>query len=669
MGLDWTDLAAIMVVMGEPGTVMGNQFHRGQSPGTCNLPQGPGGPVENVGCAIFSENPTENANQVWGRWAHEIGHAYQQGGPAHPSNYNSEFELLDANYPGQTGVFEKQDHVAYPGWLPVSKYIEFNPPGSGLPGEGGGTANLYAMEYDPASKPNNQAAKANITSDLYYLVSVRRRVLGDDTNGDFTPFGIPAEGVLIERVSEGADPWVVLQGPGGDRNDLWQETETYQNNSDGIQIAVAKKIDDDNYSVRISYMQDGWTQPDVALEPWTSPPGNTWETTDIWIDSPINGYNSYRYGFWNDLSGTPVPRLNGDPPTIGLVNHLSARIRNVGQLTATNVVVTFEITDPPGVGIAGAEGWATLGSVDSTDFPGLANILTGDYVDVFVEWTPDFPIPDDADLEDGLFDFHTCLRVIVDPVAGEVVLGNQDGDEEQENIFQVEVDEGDGGAPITNTFRVHNDSLVEPRFFHLSWESDLPDDWNLDVNGGDSGFELGPGEKRDLEISATPTGVPPLLGKLFRVDVRAQRRRDLVNDMDPNDVHHEFKNVGGMSVQFPVLRRPTIECKATPDSDGWFIEGQLSATDFEQFYDPQNPPRVFLVVADAKRRFADPSAVVAVNRDGSFVGFLPIAPEPIYCLFGGTNLLAAAGAQAFGPLIFADGFELGDTSAWTSSAP
>jgi len=42
----------------------------------------------------------------WGRWAHEIGHAFQQAGPAHPSNYNSAFELMDANYPGQTGVFD-----------------------------------------------------------------------------------------------------------------------------------------------------------------------------------------------------------------------------------------------------------------------------------------------------------------------------------------------------------------------------------------------------------------------------------------------------------------------------------------------------------------------------------------------------------------------------------
>ena len=86
---------------------------------------GPAGAVKKVGCAIFSENPTETDLQVWGRWAHEIGHAFQQGGPGHPSNYSNEFELMDSNYPGQTGVFEKQAHTGFPGWMPGTKYDSF----------------------------------------------------------------------------------------------------------------------------------------------------------------------------------------------------------------------------------------------------------------------------------------------------------------------------------------------------------------------------------------------------------------------------------------------------------------------------------------------------------------------------------------------------------------
>ena len=98
-GLDWSNVDAVMVVMAETNAT---QFHRGQAT-KCNLPMGPGAATKFVGCAIFSENPSENDLQVWGRWAHEMGHTFQVGGPAHPSNYNNEFELMDSNYPGQTG--------------------------------------------------------------------------------------------------------------------------------------------------------------------------------------------------------------------------------------------------------------------------------------------------------------------------------------------------------------------------------------------------------------------------------------------------------------------------------------------------------------------------------------------------------------------------------------
>jgi hypothetical protein len=117
--------------------------------------------------------------QVWGRFGHELGHSFQQAGPAHPSNYNNEFELLDSNLPGQTGVFEKQVHTGFPNWLPPYKYVTFTPP------SGGGIAAIWAEEYNPAGKPNAQAVKVEITGSLYYLVSVRRRVLGDELNGDF----------------------------------------------------------------------------------------------------------------------------------------------------------------------------------------------------------------------------------------------------------------------------------------------------------------------------------------------------------------------------------------------------------------------------------------------------------------------------------------------------
>lgn len=255
--VDFSSADAVFVLMAETG----NQFHRGQA-NKCTLPIGTNGANRTVGCAIFSENPTEGATARWGRWAHEMGHAFQAAGPAHPSNYNNAFELMDASYPGQTGVFEKLDNMGFPGWMPAAKYVEISPTSKG------DQICLLAEEYDPTSKPAvPQAIKASITGSLYYMISVRRAVLGDDVRP------IPDEGVLIERVSEGADQWVTVQGVGGNRNVLWKNG-TYSNAGDGIFIDISKKLDDDNYCVTVRYT-DNSNQPDVMIAPWTSAPGNT----------------------------------------------------------------------------------------------------------------------------------------------------------------------------------------------------------------------------------------------------------------------------------------------------------------------------------------------------------------------------------------------------------
>jgi hypothetical protein len=663
-GLSWTGIQAVMVVMAETSA---SQFHRGQGAGSCNLPMGPGGDIANVGCAIFSENPSETDLQVWGRWAHEIGHAFQQGGPAHPSNYNSEFELMDSNYPGQSGVYEKQDDVAFPGWLPTTKYETFTPSCAVGPpsctGLGGGTALLWAMEYDPGDKPNIQAAKAFITDNLYYLISVRRRVNGDELNGQFQggppgSNGIPDEGVLIERVEEGASQVVTVMG-NPTRNDLWQEGDIYSSLADGIQIGVALKVDEDNYEVRISYDQEASMQPDVMLYPWTSPPGNTWETTDIWIDSPVNGYNTYRYGTWNALDGNPVPRGNGDNPAIGLVNRLYARVRNVGGAPASNVVVHFEIHDPPGLGIAGDTGWVLLGTVTPAEFPDLTTINPGEFVDVFIEWIPDIP-PPAGGLEGETFAFHTCLRVRLDPVAGETVLGNQDGDREQENIFYFAVPDTAGASAVYDEIiHLRNDDPSRPRFFILDWQSNLPDWFSVNINDGDLGLELGPGELRDIPITITadaPITAP--LGIMGAVEVRASWQDLLVSDLDSNDQHPVFEELGGVVVQAAFQQETKLNCVVRETDQGQvFVRCQLGGTDGH--VDPQNP---FLVLVQALGRgplgqrifLPDIWLLLRVGADGVAEGTLQLPPDhdvvEVVGLFAGTDVLTSA-SSGYRPLV------------------
>jgi hypothetical protein len=641
-GLSWTNLDAIMVLMAETDST---QFHRGEQL-TFSVPQGPGGTSALTPTAIFSENPSEDPNERWGRWAHEIGHALQQDGPAHPSNYNNEFELMDSNYPGQTGVFEKQADMAFPGWLDPFKYIEFDP------ASGGGIANIWAEEYDPDMMPNVQAVRAKITDSLYYLISVRRQIRGDDLNGDFTPYGIPDEGVLIERVVEGGNPWVTVQGNGGNRNNLWHEGDVYTNAPDGFRVFINKSLDPqgDNYRVIIDYNKAA-VQPDIAMEPWRSPPGNTWETTDIWIDSPLNGYDTYVAPMWADVDGNLVPRGNGDPPAVGLVNRVYARVRNIGSQIATDVVVHIDVTDPLGVGIAGSNGFVEIDSVDSTDFSNLASIPAGTYEDVYVEWTPEVDVSE-VEMMDGLFNFHSCLRVRIDPTPGEYIFGNQDGDEEQENIDRfayVPPEEGGLGSGFDAVMTLRNDNRLYDKFFRLVYDEDLPDNWTFEINGGVHEVLLAPNEVRDIPVQISPIGPSPPLGSEFSMEVKAVSQKILYNDMDPTDWHIENEVLGGVVFNTRVMRKTDLTATTTLEPDGVYVSGQLIISDYDLVYDPLNPFFVSLVGVDINQEFIpDAIVTVEVDSDGNFEGKLPL-PDPriekVVVLFVGTEDMAPVGTE------------------------
>jgi hypothetical protein len=111
---------------------------------------------------------------------------------------------MDEEYPAQSGVYEKQSNIAFPGWLPEENYFIVNPR------DGAAGIGLLAEEQPPT--PHQllpQAIKAFLPmggTKLHYLISLRQRVLGDDLATCHGPMGIPSEGILIERVVEDGDP-------------------------------------------------------------------------------------------------------------------------------------------------------------------------------------------------------------------------------------------------------------------------------------------------------------------------------------------------------------------------------------------------------------------------------------------------------------------------------
>jgi hypothetical protein len=671
---DFNDYDGILVFMAETDV---NEFHRGQAT-LCNTSWGatyrlPG--VDNntdYGCVIMSENPNQTAVATYGRMGHELGHAFQQDGPAHPSNYQNDFELMDANYPGQTGAFEKQHDQAFPGWLPKASYIEVTSKNAS------DRICIRVLEQTPDARP--QVLKIPITGSRYYLISARIQILGDELNAKHG--GIPDEGILVERVTEspGKDaddnelPWVTVIGEGGDRKNLFEKGDTNASIGDDVFIDVLTDAqsgitDPEIYCVRVRFGA-AVNEPDVGLRPWREAPGNSYETTDIWIDSPLNGYGVYRNGTWNDLSGVPVPRGNGDAPAVGSINRIYARVRNLGTIDANNVVVNFHISNPAGVGVRGSEGWLTLGSVDKNTFPALATLPAGGYTDVYLEWNADYALTDEQ-VAAGIFEYHTCIRITLDPVAGEVTLGNQDGDMEQENVVEFEATPDDPSPIFTHSFVLHNNDVINNKTFNLQLESNTPPSWEVNLNEGDLTVTVPANTYVTVPITVTADGTA-ILGTDFTVQVKAHSIRNLLSDTIDTDkdgtidvtvptntqdrinfyadnTHLDRAELGGFDFTVNVLAPTNIDCRVYGRSSRVEVQGELDG--FEGIHQAGTPLRAYVQLFDQTKTPIplDDRATSPVGANGAFhTSFTALTqdkltlPKYARCIFPGTHLLASS---------------------------
>jgi hypothetical protein len=664
------DVHAIVVVLSQKWDPGGSYYL------TRNV--GAGGNPIFVGNAVVGENPGDTDRQVWGRWAHEVGHNLQSGAAAadtplqvgiggHPSGYQSDFDLMDANYPGRIGAVSIQPDNQFRNvlsispprrqpWLSPGKYQTFTR------ALGGGNAAIWAIEYDQNAQPNVQAARVEIAPQVYYMVSVRRRVRGDDLNDTRAPQGIPDEGVLIERVDEVTNPHAISKVIGRNkgptcstasndcnRRELWKAGDTFRAPNE-VTIEVTRKVDDDNYLVRVIYNDVG-AQPDVMIKPWVSPPGNTWETTDIWVDSPVNGFGVFRYGMWDDGNGQMVPIGNGDDPAVGLTNRVYARIRNIGNAIASNVVATFEVTDPLGMGITGPAGWVLIGKADATTVPQLASIPAGGTVDVYVDWKPTFTLTP-AQLAAGVFYFHSCLRLRMNAVPGETVLANQDGDREQENIsyFQVPTK---GTKSHKQSVSIRNDDLTHKKNLILGYRLTVPrnasNDWRVQLNNGVTDVTLAPGELREIpvEIIRGPSANRP--GQRYSVDVFGLSHHELVNDLNKTDLHNEFRYTGGARIDALIVVPTRLSCKASVTSPGLLsVVGRLGFA--ERVETPHRGLRIMAVGWNSRRGFIESSRVLMTpDRNGEFRGSIKEngddAIERVDCMFSGTTQVSSAGQR------------------------
>lgn len=670
-GYDFTDYVGIVVIFNETNLT---RMYRGVG-GRCNTDTTalPGVGRNTVyGCVNITENPVEGDGVTFGRLGHEMAHALQQGDVRHPSFYANRYELLDASYPGQIGAFAKQDDQDFPGWLPDAQYIDISA------GKTTDRTCLRVLERVPDARP--QVIRVQITGSRYYLISARHRILGDELS--WNAAGIPDEGILVERVNEspGKDaagnqlPWVTVIPKSG----TWNLFKKGDNNiliGDNVYLTVQSNAqsgisDGEIYCVRVTF-GPAVNEPDVAIRPWREAPGNTYETTDIWVDSPFNGYDVYRNGMWNDLSGVPVPRGNGDAPGVDAVNRLYARVRNVGTIDATDITVRFKVSTPIGVGVNNDTNWVEVGTVDKTTFPALASLPAGGYTDVYIEWTPSVELTDEQ-IEAGIFEYHTCVRVTIDDVAGEVTTGNQDGDQEQENIREFEA------TPVRSNiyrhdFNLHNNDMTAPKTYTLNLEGNLPPTWEVTLNDGDPSITVPANSSVTIPITVTANS-SAVIGTKFSLQVNASSVRMLLTDnIDANgdgvvdsgripadegdaarfegeNVHRDENVQGGFDFDIRVLAPTEIACR--PYGRGARVEVQGELNGFEGIHQAGTPLRAYAQIFDSAKNPIplDDRSVSDIGSNGAFqMNFSALTqdktatlPAFVRCIFPGTHLLASS---------------------------
>jgi hypothetical protein len=198
-------------------------------------------------------------------------------------------------------------------------------------------------------------------------------------------------------------------------------------------VRVEAKLQDDPLMFRVRVQ---WNQPvvgdpngafDLTITPWST---ETWETQDIWIDSPRNNPGATPVYEFND--GAPDrPILSGDRPWVNHRNKIYARIRNTGPSAVPEAWVSCYTTSPPGIGDNGS--WALLATKKLTNVPGRDPAVPGSgEVIVDFDWSP-------------VSDRHTCLTVAILPQIGEI---QTDNNKAQENVSIFQSASGSSHQPV-----------------------------------------------------------------------------------------------------------------------------------------------------------------------------------------------------------------------------
>lgn len=202
------------------------------------------------------------------------------------------------------------------------------------------------------------------------------------------------------------------------------------------------------------------------IMPWGPPP---WESPDIWIDAPHNGWDVYEKHITGDPS---VPVHNGDCPEVGVKNRVWVRVHNDGPDLAMNVRVMVYYTDPPLLGPGPLDSWKKIDECLIPQIPAAGS------AEGYVVWKP-------KEVNDyGGKGGHVCIKAEL--VGGLEAEADKDGDNiAQENISDYyTAPTSPMFADVVVTVQLPN-PYSEPREVLINIQ-DFPDGWEVEFPEGRS---------------------------------------------------------------------------------------------------------------------------------------------------------------------------------------
>lgn len=416
----------------------------------------------------------------WSRTAHEFGHAFCWFSDLYDAAERGVdgWDIMDCTDCGSQTTGWHKDKKAH--WFSGTQLKAINLGDTAVSPPDVTVLAPYELEHPLAGSV--QSLRLDVGGGVHLYVENRQKQAGQVGSQ-----ALPGNGVIITDADGNADhpgasrrPVLLLGGP-------FTAGDTFTDDSYwDLKIEVTSTGTPQYLQVKTEWGVAPFY--DLRIRPWSPPP---WESPDIWIDSPVNGWDTYEYSDSTanpEVAGNPI--RNGDRPKVGRQNRVYARVFNDGNVAANNVYVKFYVSDPAGIGDTG--NWAQIGSSVWVE-----QIAPGEHAIVKALWTPSAST-------------HTCIIVTIE-CEGE---RNADNNEAHENIGDFDTTSTSPWKPVSSEVQVSNPTKI---YQNLRLEiSRLPAGWTGWVS--QRFVPLAPGETKRVQYRIDP-GKGGIKGLGSRVDV------------------------------------------------------------------------------------------------------------------------------------------------------